>query len=172
MAGLWARLWIGLGRDVKLNLGVMDIGYSDAQGGAKTTGDVAQILEDKYHVMETFFYWRQAKIEQYIADAVGDQIAELFTGSMGGNSLVEAGENIQQEFRDFLDLGEMQSILQSMTASEQQYYLNSTGGFSGAGSRGVNHRKKHPYSAKNKARPAFIDTGLYQRSARAWFTKD
>jgi hypothetical protein len=32
---------------------------------------------------------------------------------------------------------------------------------------GVNHRKKHPYSSENEARPAFIDTGLYMASFRA-----
>jgi hypothetical protein len=36
-----------------------------------------------------------------------------------------------------------------------------------AAQMGVNHRKKKPYSSKNEARPAFIDTGLYVASFRA-----
>lgn len=171
MAGVLPRLWNSLGSNVKLNLGVLEVAYSDAQSGAKTTGDVAEILEAKYHVMETFYEAKKDKIDAILTDALGDMIADKFTGSMGGNSFIDAAEQIERLFRDFLDAGEMRHILDQMSESERAYYIDSTGGFSGAGSRGVNHRKKRPYSSKNKPRPAFIDSGLYQASFRAWFSK-
>jgi hypothetical protein len=43
--------------------------------------------------------------------------------------------------------------------------------FSGAATAGVNHRKKKPYAKANPARPAFVDTGLYQSAFRAWVEK-
>jgi hypothetical protein len=41
---------------------------------------------------------------------------------------------------------------------------------SAAADAGVNHRKKRPY-AKRDARPAFVDTGLFVSSFRAWMKK-
>ena len=173
LAGLWSIVRPTLGANVKLVLGVVDQSYSKPGGGDETTGDVAQILEDKYHVMETFFNLKQDKIAEMLADSMGEQIGMLMSGmggrgGIGGNSMVEATENIQQAFRQFLDDGEMQSVVNSLSASESAYYMGSTGGLSGAGSRGINHRKKNPYAKGNAARPAFIDTGLYQTSFRAW----
>ena len=156
-----------------LVLGVVDQAYSDASSGVKTTGEVATILEDKYHVMMTFFETRKEQIDALLADAFSEQVQMMFGQSgYGGNAMVEATENINQLFREFLDANEMAHLVASLTTSELDYYMGATGGaFTGAGSRGVSHRKKKPYAKQNAARPAFIDTGLYRSSFRSWIEK-
>lgn len=157
---------------MNLVFGVLDVAYGGARGsnGATTTKDVATILEDRYHVMETFYASRQEKIGEWLAESVADAIDSVVNGEAASNSTPTfAGEqNIEAAFRAFLSANEMASIVAGLTESERNYFLGSTGGFTGAASAGVNHRKKHPFSKKNKARPAFIDTGLYQSSFRAW----
>lgn len=154
---------------MKLVLGVLDVAYSDASaGGATTTGEVATILEDRYHVMTTFYDSRQEKIADWLAGSVADAIENLVATGRNVAPTFEAEQQIETEFREFLSRNEMASMLATLTPSELAYFTDSTGGFTGAASRGVNHRMKHPYAKANKARPAFIDTGLYQASFRAW----
>lgn len=143
---------------MKLNLGVDDVAYTE-KGQVTTTGDVAEILEDNYHVMRTFAELH----DQDIADALADGMAKVLEAIGRGDpvptdlsqALVRPMGQIETEFRDFLDRDEMGAIL---PASQQ----------SQAALKGVNHRKKRPYVKANKARPSFIDTGLYQASFRAW----
>ena len=61
-----------------LNLGVLDVTYSDASGdGSTSTGDVAQFLEANYEVMGTFFELYQDKIAQWLADDMAASIQTL-----------------------------------------------------------------------------------------------
>lgn len=154
---------------MKLVLGVLDVAYSDAsKGGATTTAEVARILEDRYHVMETFYFSRQDKIDDWLAGSISRAIETMAETGEAVMPTFEAEQRIEAEFRAFLSANEMATMLGSLTASERDYFMGSTGGFMGAATAGVNHRKKHPYAKRNKARPAFIDTGLYQASFRAW----
>lgn len=157
---------------MKLVLGVLDVAYGDAHGGgtsgAKTTGEVAELLESHYHVMETFYEARKEKIADWLAGSVANAIEAVVEHGANVMPTFEAEQNIEHAFRTFLDANEMAQMVAGLTESERDYFLGSTGGFTGAASAGVNHRKKSPHSKKNKARPAFIDTGLYQASFRAW----
>jgi len=153
-----------------LALGVLDVAYSDANGGgAKTTGDVAQILEGRYAVIETFYESRKDKIAEWMAEAISDEIDHIVNGRRPNREpLAGAMEQIEAEFRAFLDANEMAHLVAGFTDYERDYFISKTGGFTGAASRGVNHRLKNPYSSENPARVAFVDTGLYQQSFRAW----
>lgn len=157
---------------MKLKLGVLDQAYSDAQaGGAQTTGEVAQILEDKYHVMETFYALNQDKIAGWLADSVQKAIESLALGApVNALPTMDAEQKIEDEFRDFLDSNAM-GTLSFLSEAERDYALAHMPAYTGAASRGVSHRKKQPDAAKNKPRPVFIDTGLYQASFRAWVEK-
>ena len=150
----------------KLMLGVVDVAYSDKDGAA-TTGDVAGYLEDEYHVMRTFLEVYEDKIGEFLADAMAGEIESLAQGkpvavfgkgidtALGDRVISGQSVNgkIEEAFRDFLDAGEWRQISgQKIEAADQ----------------GVNHRKKQPYASNNKARAAFVDTGLYQASFRAW----
>ena len=134
-----------------LHLGVLDVPYAEHDG--VTTGDVAEWLEAKYHVMEIFY--------EENAQVVADALAESLTGSlesviMGGraeptNFFTSGTARIEQMFRDFLDNGDMEKL-----------------GYPGvptkAALKGVNHRLKLKRGGR---RPSFIDTGLYEASFRA-----
>jgi len=135
-----------------LHLGVVDVAYTE-QGETTTTGDVAEILEEKYTVMGTFVDLH----EDDIADALADQMAGLLeNAAMGGkvNTKSLSFPKVDAMFRDYLDAGEW----------EQQKGNAPTM----AAVKGVSHRKKRPFAKENKMRPSFIDTGLYQSSFRTW----
>jgi hypothetical protein len=149
-----------------LHLGVLDVAYSDANGdGSTSTGDVAEILEANYHVMETFYELRREKIAGYLADSMANAIQALVNSGRRPDTrstfTFEADQKIETEFRTFLDANEMGRLYAAFTGRS----------LSAAADRGVNHRKKNPYAQSNKARPAFIDTGLYRASFRAWTTQ-
>ena len=139
-----------------LVLGVVDVAYEKGE----TTGKVANILENKYHVMEIFSIERHAKIETALTDAVAAAIDHVV---MRKNSPISdiffgATEQIAEQFRDFLDAGEVEKIMpitQPIAAAQM----------------GVNSRKKAGVNAGNQARVAFVDTGLYRQSMRAWIEK-
>lgn len=140
---------------MKLHLGVLDVGYSSEEGG-KTTGEVAEILEDKYHIMRVFFELNDDYIGDQIANSLAGSLESLAQGAPYNPSLLKpAIPKVDARFRDFLSSGEMSKIL-----PETQQIA--------AAKAGVSHRKKQPYAKANKPRQAFIDTGLYNASFRAW----
>jgi hypothetical protein len=139
---------------VKLQLGVLDVAYTDpGSNRATTTGDVAEYLEDDYHVMRTFLELNEDKIGEQLADAAAGAIESFAQGKPADFELSGPMNKIEEEFRDYLDRGDWRK------ASGQTIQ---------AADAGVSHRKKHPNAKKNKARTAFVDTGLYQSSFRAW----
>lgn len=145
---------------MKLVLGVLEVAYSDAGGGATTTGDVATILEQNYGVMETFFELNKEKIAQMLADSVAASIQDLVNGGPRTSPTFGAEQQIEQLFRTFIYSNTMQRI------------FGSVGGvISQAAQNGVSSRRKSP-RAKRAPRPAFVDTGLYVQSFRAWVSSD
>lgn len=151
-----------------LHLGVIDMPYSGpAQAprgrkqkiasGTQTTGDVARILEDKYGVFATY-------AQLHMADTIGPALVKSVAGSIenlllgapsGADPFAQGCSQIEAGFRSFLDTEEMAAAGVPGVPTE-------------AARKGVNHRLKHPYAKDNPQRPSFIDTGLYQASAKAW----
>ncbi|HUZ33890.1 MAG TPA: hypothetical protein VMV19_17550 [Xanthobacteraceae bacterium] len=147
---------------MKLHLGVIDLPYVDDSGTAKkrkakvvieTTGDVAEILEKKYGVMQHFF------------DAHGDEIAsaleESLAGSletllMGGPSSIDlyasAAAKIEERFHRFLESKEMDA-------------MGVPGVPTLASLLGISHRFKRK---RGPPRPSFIDTGAYSANFKIW----
>jgi hypothetical protein len=149
---------------VVLHLGVVDVAYSDASGsGAKTTGDVAALLEERYHIMSTFFALRRFTIASLFADNMAASIKRLArTGERidtRASLTYGADQKIETSFRRFIFDGEMDTLNFALTGQDR---------LTAAAAAGVNHRRKHPYAKKNKPRPSFVDTGLYVQSFRAW----
>jgi hypothetical protein len=165
---------------VVLNFGVIDIPYvndasktvervrkgkrrtgsrwrrSDLIGGdVSTTGDVAEILEAKYHIMAIY---AQESMDTVIKPAVENALAgAIETMMMGGPkdvSYAGAASTIEASFKQFLSTGGMDK-------------LGYPGVPTAAALRGVNHRMKHPY-ARRAARSSFVDTGLYSSSFKVW----
>lgn len=155
-----------------LHLGVHDIPYVDA--GATSTGDVAQILEDRYGVMDGFVFLHKEDIAEDIAISAADALESMMQGAPVLIDPFGAGTSrIAERFRDYLDKEEIvnaggtlnfgkvptQAALDGVSS---RFKLGKQAGQYVKGKRG---RKK----LKGKRRPSFIDTGLYQATFAAWF---
>lgn len=139
-----------------LHLGVTELPYAH---GGKSTGDVAKILEDKYHIFEHFWQLHQDKIVAELGDAVVGAFESVVMGAPPpADPHAAAMTEVQQMFNVFLDQREMDA-------------LGYPGIPTAASLAGVNHRLKRPYRKRNKSRPSFVDTGLLENSMRAWVTE-
>lgn len=157
-----------------LHLGVVDFPYkAKSEGGRKpkrkkakgkrkppapslTTGDVAEILEDKYHVLEIFYNMKKGKIAGALEGSIKGALESLMMGAPPSHDPFGSGTSkITEMMKKFLADREMERI-----------------GYPGvptkAALKGVNHRKLHPYAKSNPRRPSFIDTTQYQSSLKAW----
>lgn len=151
-----------------LHLGVIDQPYRTAgKRGAVTTGDVAEFLEARYHIMELFFDMNRDVVERMMADSYAHATATMITmqqhGGTGPPSIdpqAEAMGDIKVKFNEFLDKEALAGIVPGVPTK--------------AALAGVSHRFKRPYARRGRGgrsrgrRPSFIDTGLYESSFIAW----
>ena len=151
-----------------LHLGVLDVPYKEDQvtvqkyGVTKissiTTGEVAEILEDEYHVMEIFFNLHEDFVAKSLEEGLAGTLEDLLTGAPPSKDPFGRGcSAIESRFKDFLSNREMDQ-------------LGYPGIPTGAAEAGVNHRLLHPYAKDNPERPSFIDTGQYQADFKSWVT--
>jgi hypothetical protein len=140
-----------------LHLGVLVQPYraSGKKVSAITTGDVAQILEDKYGVMAAFYRVREKDIGNAIENSLQGAMESMMMGGRAIDPWGAATQGIQRSFRYFISSSESERVGIPGTPTK-------------AALRGVNHRLKHPYAKRNKRRPSFRDTYLYMNSFRAW----
>jgi hypothetical protein len=130
---------------------------------AKTTFDVAERLEAKYHVMELFFEEVGVDlIAEALEHSVNGAIKKVLMGAPMADEplspskqgpVSEAMSEIEAAFKHFLSLKFLDGVAPGVATK--------------ASLKGVNHRMKHPY-AKRPSRPSFIDTGLYEANFKAW----
>lgn len=141
---------------VKTRRGGKPIASTVPASGAQTTGDVAEILEAKYHVMEIFFEESADLIGKSITDAMSDAFDFLMqTGQPPARLFPAEGlPEVQKAFNDFIDLRKMDGIQPGVPTK--------------AALQGVNHRLK---IKKGPERPSFKDSGAYENSFRAWITE-
>lgn len=165
----------------KLHLGVMDLPYAAPQRtrlassgrgrnkklrpikipvASQTTGDVAEILEAKYHVMEVFWEQHGGRIADALTQDMSDFLDDVAAGSGRNAPTFTAAESVAKtEFVKFIDTKEMDRLGIPGVPTE-------------ASLRGVNHRFLHPYAKSNPVRPSLKDTGTYEDSFTAWFDLD
>ena len=134
---------------MKLILGVNNVAYAGED--TTTTGEVAKILESEYHIMQVFYELNKKKIQKQVANRLAGMVESIIQGVPENPGKIKM-DDIEEDFRDFLSSDTWQRV---------------TGQTIAAAAAGVNHRMKRPYVKANKSRPAFIDTGLYQKSFRA-----
>ena len=140
-----------------LHLGVTEVPYAH---GGKSTGDVAEILEDKYHLFEHFWQLHHEQIVAQVQDAVVGAFESVVMGAPPpADPHAAAMTGVAHLFNVFLDQREMDA-------------LGYPGIPTAASLKGVNHRLAHPYRKRNKSRPSFVDTGLLENSMRAWVTTE
>lgn len=160
-----------------LHLGVLDIPYSDAPSASpkaslaaakrrskipprtaapssKSTGDVADILESRYGIMEKFFELHTPIIADELAESARGALENLMMGAPGTISLTaEAESAIEADFKRALSLREFDGVISGVPTQ--------------AALDGVSHRFASPRGSRG-SRPSFIDTGLYQMSFKTW----
>jgi len=133
---------------ITFHLGVIDVPYEDEN---TTTGDVAEYLEEKYQIMQTFF----DRYSNDIADLMANDMAASLENMMAGappakDPLAESMSRIHDLFVAFLDNTEMNGLPGVPTRRSLE---------------GISRRFKNK---KGPPRPSFIDTGTYQAAMRAW----
>lgn len=152
-----------------LHLGVIDQPYADPapagagkrdkkgkRTGSATTGDVADILEAEYHIMEIFAEENWDAIQELLADSYAGTLETIMMGGgNGGDPYASATSKIEKLFKAWISEGKMEKL--GYPGVPTQAALD-----------GVNHRLKHPYRKSNPRRPSFRDTGLYQASFKSW----
>lgn len=166
---------VGQTLTVKLHMGVVDVPYAHSTapasgkkpptspGSTISTGDVAEILEARYGIMETFFDIHGQGIADEVADALRGKLEDFLLGNpnvdLSTPELLPPGElgAIEQKFRNLLDTRGLDGKVPGVPTA--------------ASLAGVSHRFLHPY-AKRPSRPSFIDTGQYQNAFRAWATEE
>lgn len=148
-----------------LHLGVLDVPYQAKPKGRRsaattTTGDVAEILEGRYHVMQTFYDQHEQEIADQLTQSLVDaaeaimQGAPVTTDPFGG-----ATSQIEDRFKTFLSLEEMDKLGIPGVPTE-------------AAKEGRSSRFKKGKSKGGAPRPSFVDTGLYLASFAAWTTDE
>jgi hypothetical protein len=139
-----------------LHLGVVDAPYADDPG--KTTGDVAEILEEKYDVMAGFMLLHGQEVAAALADGLAGSLESLMMGAPPPDDPFAAGTaTIGEQFREFIDREELAGLEEGVPTA--------------AALHGVSHRFKRAY-VRRQRRPSFVDTGLYRESFLAWVDGD
>ena len=135
------------------NIGKVKKGKNAGKPYASTTGDVAEILEDYYHIMEVFWELYAEQFMETLEEAAQGAFETLMMG--GGaqdNAFAAATSEIEERFLRFISEKEMDK-------------LGVPGVPTAASLKGVNTRFK---KRLDPGRPSFKDTGLYMNSFRCW----
>ncbi|HGY5183032.1 TPA: hypothetical protein ACNV5L_003370 [Citrobacter braakii] len=133
---------------ITLHLGVIDIPYEDED---TTTGDVAEYLEEKYQIMQTFFDRYSNEIIGFMADDLAAGLENMLAGAPPSRDpLAEAMSKTHNLFVAFLDNQEMNGMPGVPTRRALE---------------GISKRLKNK---KGDPRASFVDTGTYQAAMRAW----
>lgn len=164
---------------VTLHLGVIDQPYSNSQqaekvpkarkgkankplkpksdASMKTTGEVAEILEEKYGILDAFQFARLPDIARSLEESIAGELETMMMGGRpSGNPFQGAESAITTMMKNFISHQEVE-------------HMGLEGVPTQAAKDGVNHRLKHPYAKANPRRPSFMDTTLYWQSLTAWF---
>jgi hypothetical protein len=165
---------------ISVHIGVLDIPYSarmssrevrtyrwlkqkkpwEGISGQQTTGDVAQILENKYGIFRTYFEEMHPDlVPEVLTQAMQNKLEALMSGA-------PAAADSRSIFAD-LDLSPIEEAFKR--AIERQEFDGIVSGVpTKASLKGINHRLKHPYAKDNPQRPSFMDTNLFHGSIKAW----
>ena len=124
-------------------------------GMGKTVGMVAEELEKKYGIVEAFYGMEQDFVVDNFETAMSNSMAQ---GMMGGSwDYTWDPTPLEGKFRRALSGRKFDGVLRGVPTRAAQM--------------GVSHLRADVYRKGAAARPSFIDTGLYQRSFKAWMEK-
>ena len=133
---------------ITFHLGVIDIPY---EGEDTTTGSVAEELEARYQIMQTFFDRYGNDIAELMSKDLAAALENMFAGAPPAKDpLAESMSKVHDLFVGFLDNTEMNGLPGVPTRRALE---------------GISKRFK---GKKGPPRPSFLDTGTYQAAMRAW----
>lgn len=127
---------------------------SDAS--TKTTGEVAEILEEKYGILDSFAFARLPDIAKALEESIAGELETLLMGGHSGGHPFQSAETT------------ITTMMKKFISAQEVEHIGIEGVPTQAAKDGVNHRLKHPYAKANERRPSFMDTTLYWQSLRAW----
>lgn len=148
-----------------LHFGVIDLPYANApkefrrhptapKAGTETTGDVATWLENKYHVMETYYSLQGDFVADQLAESIKGALENLMMGAPPSPDPFLAGASqIEKDFKDKLSQRAFDGLIPGLPTK--------------AAKEGRSLRFKSGINPKGE-RPSLIDTGLYQASMKVW----
>ncbi len=137
---------------MKLHLGVVDIPY--AKDGT-STGDVAEFLEKKFHIMDKFYNMNEDFIAKEIENSLAGELESIMMGKPeGGDPFASAMNKTEQRFKEYI------------TAEEHGIVTKARMG----GTETVGSRFKRQYRKARGRKTTFVDTGNYRKSFKAWVT--
>jgi vacuolar-type H+-ATPase subunit E/Vma4 len=122
-----------------------------------TAKKVADILEGKYGILETFYEIHEDEIKNIMHEGFKEVAERIITEREGRttakikNLMKPSTNQIEELFRSFLDQEEMNGMVEGVPTK--------------AAMSGVRHGRGS--KTKHGARPSFIDTGIYRASFRA-----
>lgn len=146
-----------------LQIGVIDV--PEPEGGSSF--EVAQSLEKRYHLFSAFAATNIDFIAKELTQDATNMFSALLNGEPTGAAFADAGDSITNRFKQFISLGEDESI--GLVGVPTQAALS-----------GVTLRTKNKksiskvrkgakyvrvYGAK---RPSFIYSGIMQASLKCW----
>jgi len=172
----------------KLVFGVLDIPYanaprakgSKAKSGTQTTGDVAQWLEDEYHIMEVFAAVHAQDIAHDLEHSVVGALNSILNGAPASLDVFgSATSKIEERMKNFILTGEMEKLgipnvpTQAALNGVSHRFANAmnTSYTMPLNKKTGKRRKKALKKPQRDARVSFYDTGLYETSMKAWIEK-
>jgi hypothetical protein len=130
-----------------IHLGVVEIPYAETN---QETGDVAQILEDKFGVMGIFAEQNEKKIAGYIENGLQGAIENALAGAPeSADPFGSAMADIEDRFQGYIDGAEHGIVLKKQSAPK----------------KGARFKRQY---RKATSSLAFYETGLYRNSFKAW----
>jgi hypothetical protein len=118
-----------------------------------TTGDVAEILEAKYHPMEIYFELHGQEVADKMTESLVGAMENVLAGApLSVDPFGDAEAFIDSGFKDFITTGEMERL-----------------GYPGVPTKASIERKSARFKKgkSKKERPSFVDTGLYVDSSKS-----
>lgn len=135
----------------RLHFGFTDAHYAYGDT-SRTTHDVADFLEAKYHVVENFVTDNEQDIRALVKEQSARHAHAVIKGRPPNN--LKMTTDIKRMFSSYI----LRKRLDRRVGGVPTL----------ASLRGVNHRLKHPYRKGNPVRPSFYDSGLYLQNFKSW----
>ena len=133
-----------------INLGVDPSEMPYAGSGSITCGEVAEILEGKFDVMQIFANMNEAKIAAFIEQGIADSIESKMMGAPDDLDMFgSAMEKIKDGFDEYIDQQQHGIKLKKFNRPMA----------------GARFKKQYRKVAKTLA---FVDSGMYRSNFKAW----